>query len=144
MKGNKLHTFIMLIAIGLTSNFAIAQSVEPGATVFLVYKQSDDRSDVNGQDAIGMFNTQLSGKTSLNIVPELTDADFIMELTVVKSMADNRRGRAVLKRSDNDQVVFETKWLRGTSNAFSAFSGTRHTIQKITKQLIKKFPPIER
>jgi len=144
MKEIRLTILIALVFIGVGSTGAIAHAIEPGSKVFLLYQMSEDGPDVDGEDAIGMLKTQLVGKTKLNVVLDLSDADFIVEFTAVKRGANNRRAKAVLKRAGSEEVVFETKWIRGTTNAFSGYSGTRHTIQRITKALINEFPSIER
>lgn len=70
------------------------------------------------------------------------EADYILELSVIKKSMGNRKGQLIVFDS-NDKIILETKWVKGTSNAFYGYSGSRHAIGILVKKnLLKEFEEI--
>ena len=75
------------------------------------------------------------------VVDSVDEADFSMNLSVIKGFADARKAKITLIYLENKKEVFSTEWIKGFSNVFYRYSGTRHAIARIVKnELSKKYP----
>ena len=100
---------------------------------------------VNGNDALDMLKSYLVGKTSIVLWDSKETADFVLNLQIVEKNIGNRNGKLVVIDNKTKLSIFESKWVRGTSNAFYGYSGSRHAIGKLVKdELIDAFPAIEK
>lgn len=115
----------------------------PGSRIFLTFSRTKDKSDVDGNDAIQMLKSYMEGKTSCVIVNTIDEADFEMELSVIKKIMADRKAMLTIRHLLTDKEVYRTKWVRGTSNAFSGYSGSRHSIGKLIKKyVVEDYPDI--
>ncbi len=116
----------------------------PGSRLFLTYSKSEDEDNVDGSDAIGMLKTYIEGKTNCKVVSSYDEADFVVDLRVIKKAMANRRAMIEITNIAMEKVVYESKWSKGTNSAFSGYSGSRAAIGNVVKkQLLKEYPNIE-
>lgn len=112
-----------------------------GSRIFLEFIPTENEDNVNGADAIEMLKDYIKGKTSCIVVDSIDEADFLMNLSVIKGFADARKAKITLIYLGNKKEVFSTDWVKGFSNVFYGYSGTRHAIGRIVKnELSKKYP----
>lgn len=120
-----------------------SQDLMPGSRIFLTFSKTSGKDDVNGEDAKQMLKTYIKGKTSCVVVSTIDEADFEMELSVVIKIMAERKAMLTIRHIITNEEVYSTKWVRGTSNAFSGYSGSRHAIGRLVKKLlIKDYPEI--
>lgn len=109
--------------------------------IFLEFIPTENEDNVNGDDAIEMLKDYIKGYSSCTIVNSVDEADFLINLSVIKGFAGDRKAKITLIYLGNKKEVFSTEWVKGTSNAFHGYSGTRHAIARIVKnKLSKKYP----
>ena len=109
--------------------------------IFLDFIPTENEENVNGADAKEMLKEYLEDETSCMVVDSVDEADFSMNLSVIKGFADARKAKITLVYLENKKEVFSTEWVKGFSNAFYRYSGTRHAIARIVKnKLSKKYP----
>lgn len=121
----------------------ISQNLIPGSRILLTFSNTEGKNDVDGNDAIGMLKSYIEGKTNCIVVNSIDKADFEMELKVVKKIMADRKAMLTIKHILTGEDVYTTKWVRGTSNAFSGYSGSRASIGKLVKKyLIRDYPEI--
>lgn len=122
-----------------------SQDLIAGSRIFLRYSLTEDKKNVDGNDAKEMLKSYIEGKTTCVVVNTIHEADFVMELRVVKSVLGDRLAMLVIKHLLTDKDVFKTKWVRGTPTAFYGYSGSRAAIGKaVKKRLLKNYSEIER
>jgi len=115
----------------------------PKSTLYLTFAQTEGEDNVDPSDAIDMLKAELDDKTSCVIVASADDADFIVELRVVKKFVDIRRAKVTIKHVFSSTTVLETDWVKGTANIYHGYSGTRHAIDKVVKrEILKRYPII--
>jgi len=115
-----------------------------GSRLFIIYKSIDNKRNVDDSDAISMLKSALEDKTSCIVVNAIDKADFTIELNVIKKIMAERSAKILITHILSNKTIFESKWIRGTSNAFSGFSGTRGAINKIVeKNLVEEYPEIK-
>lgn len=115
-----------------------------GSRLFITYKDIDDKRNVDASDAISMLKSALEDKTSCLVVNTIDEADFAVELNVIKKIMAERSAKILITHILSNKTIFESKWIRGTSNAFSGYSGTRDAIKKIVaKHLVEEYPKIK-
>ena len=91
-----------------------------------------------------MLKSYIEGKTNCIIVNSIEEADFVMELSVIKKAMADRSAKIKIKHILSDKIVFESKWARGSSTAFSGYSGSRAAIGSVVKKyLLKNYPTIK-
>ena len=109
--------------------------------IFLEFIPTENEDNVNGADAKEMLKDYIKGKTSCIVVDSIDEADFLMNLSVIKGFADARKAKITLIYLGNKKEVFSTDWVKGFSNVFYGYSGTRHAIGRIVKnELSKEYP----
>jgi len=120
-----------------------SEDLMPGSRIFLAFSRTTGKSDVDGNDAKLMLKSYIEGKTNCVIVNSIDEADFEMELSVVKKIMADRKAMLIIRHLLTDKEVYRTKWVRGTSNAFSGYSGSRASIGKLVKKyIVKDYPEI--
>lgn len=135
---------LLICVFGLFSFQALAQ-VQEGSKVFLVFEDVAGEVNVNDEDAKAMFKDYLVNRTTVSLVDEPETADFLFKLNVVEKNMGNRRGRLTIVERSSSDVVYESKWVKGTMNAYYGYSGSRHAIGRLTKgELLKQYPQIEK
>jgi len=101
--------------------------------------------NVNGDDAINMLRSYVEGKSNLIIVDSADVSNYTFILSIYELNMGNRKGKIDIMDSKSQTMIFESKWVKGVSNVYSGFSGSRGAIMKIFKgQVLKKFPTIEK
>lgn len=115
----------------------------PGSRLYLSFVKTPNARDVDGDDAVAMLRTYIEGKTNCVVVNSPEEADFELELQVVKRMMADRGAKITIRHLLDNGIVHETKWARGTSNAFYGYSGSRHAISiALRKYVLKKYQSI--
>tara|TARA_B110000285_G_C15036571_1_gene569609 strand:+ start:665 stop:1219 length:555 start_codon:yes stop_codon:yes gene_type:complete len=126
------------------NNQQTSQGLASGSKLFLTFSSTKGEKDVDGNDAIQMLKSYFVGKTNCVIVNSLEEADFVVELSVVKKAMANRNAMVVIKHIDSNQEIFKTKWVKGASTAFYGYSGARAAIGKLMKKyILKRYPEIK-
>ena len=121
-----------------------SQDLIPGSRLFLTYANTESEDNVDGDDATGMLKTYIEGKTNCIVVNSIDEADFVIELRVIKKAMAERSAKIEIKHILSEKIVFETKWVRKASSAFYGYSGSRAAIGKVVKKyLLKKYPKVE-
>lgn len=112
-----------------------------GSRIFLKHIPIEGKDNVNGTDAKEVLKEYIEDETSCIVVDSEDEADFTMCLSVIKGFADARKARIILIFLEDNKEVFSTKWIKGFSNVFYRYSGTRHAIARIVKnELSAKYP----
>jgi len=115
------------------------------SNVFLDYITTNDKKNVDDEDAEGMLRSYIDGKTILNVVSKKDEADFLIELYVIKKAMGKRKAQIKIINLFSNELIYESKWKSGSSSAWSGYSGSRAAIGNVVKKdLVKKFPEIER
>lgn len=130
--------FVLLMLGGL--GIARGQELKKGDRIFVDFINVTKES-VDPSDAIDMMKEAIKNKTSLKIVDNKDSSDYYIELQIVKKMMANRSGKMSLYKTKTNSIVIDTKWKKGTSNAFSGFSGTRHVVNQLVDGFILKQNP---
>ncbi len=135
-------SFTLILA--LFSLAAYAQ-IKKDSSVFLTFENQEKEVNVNGVDAIAMLEDYIKDKTTLRVVSTKESAEYIVKLNVIEKNMGNRRGKLAILEQETSHVIFESKWMKGTMNAFYGYSGSRHAIGKLVKgELLGKFPEVQK
>lgn len=119
-------------------SFGAMAQLNTGDKVFLTFQDVDGEVNVSGTDAIDMLKSYIVGKTNLVIVDSAEESNYTFILSVVEKNMGNRKGKL-------DIVLSESKWVKGSMNAFYGYSGSRHAIGKVFKgQILRKYPEIKK
>lgn len=116
------------------------QDLKKGDRIFVDFINVN-KSSVDPSDAIDMMKDAIKNKTSLTIVNIKDSSDYYINLQIEKKMMANRSGKMSLYNTKTNSMIIDTKWKKGTSNAFSGFSGTRHVINQLVDGFILKQNP---
>lgn len=121
----------------------VSETLIEGSRLFLVYSQTEGEGNVDGDDAVRMLKDYIEVKTTCTVVNSIDNADFIVNLYVVKKAMADRKAMITIKHILTDREVFKSKWARGSSSAFSGYSGTRAAIDNVIKKyLLSSYPKI--
>ena len=133
--------FIPLIFYSFVSH----AQLKSGSKVFLTFEDTKDKRNVDSEDAKIMLKTYIDGKTSLVILDNKLSSDYILQLRIIKMFGAIRKGKLDIIDNQTQKLIFESRWVAGSSSRFYGFSGTRHAIAKLVKnQLIDAFPDIRK
>lgn len=122
----------------------VSDKLMAGSRVFLEYSQTDGEKNVNGDDAVNMLKDYIKGKTRCVVVESMDEADFAINLYVIKKGGGARRSMITIQHILTDKEIYKTKWVRGSTTVYYGMSGTRASIGKIVKKyLLKKYPKIK-
>lgn len=133
-----LAAFIFIVLSG----FSNAQ-LNASDTVFLKFQNIEGEVNVNGDNALNMLKDYLLNRTNLIIVETAVGSTYTIQLSIVEKNMGNRRGQLKIFDNQRNEVIFETKWVKGTSNAFYGYSGSRHAIGVLVrKYLLKEYQEI--
>jgi hypothetical protein len=128
----------------LFSTISVAQ-INSGDKVWLKYLDTPGEVSVNGTDACNMLRDYVENKTTLILVENKKDADYIFVLEVIQKNMGDRKCKISISDPKSDGFIFESDWKRGTMNALYGFSGTRHSIGRVFNgQILKKFNKIKK
>ena len=115
-----------------------------GSKIFLSYIPTKDKDNVSGSDAIQMLRSYIEEKTTCVVVNSIYEADFVIELRVIKKGMAIRSAMIAIKHIGTGKEVLETKWVKGANTIFYGYSGSRAAIQKVVdKYLLKNYPKIK-
>ena len=143
LKTTIIKMFFILFAF-IISNEPNAQ-LKTNSKVFLTYAETPNEVNVNGEDAKAMLKDYLIGKTTVQVVESLEASDFTLQLSLYEKNLGDRSAKIVIIENSNSTILLETKWVRGTMNAFYGYSGSRHAIGRLVKDfLIDAYPSIEK
>jgi hypothetical protein len=68
----------------------------PGSRLFISYVRTENEENVNGNDAKVMLQDYIEGKTKCVVVNTIDEADFTIELRVVKKILADRSAKIVI------------------------------------------------
>lgn len=120
-----------------------AQNIKEGSKIYITYARMEGKTNMDPSNSIESIVAQLKDKTSLVIVKDKEDSDFIAEYSLVKGFADYRHAKLLIKHKDSDEVVYESKLVRVGANAYNGFNPTRGVAKMIVeKHLLKQFPEL--
>ena len=143
LKTTIIKMFFILFAF-IISNEPNAQ-LKTNSKVFLTYAETPNEVNVNGEDAKAMLKDYLIGKTTIQVAETKEDSEFTLQLSLYEKNMGDRSAKFILIDNTSSTIILETKWVRGTMNAFYGYSGSRHAIGRLVKdQLIDAFPSIEK
>ena len=144
MKNINMKTIITTIILLTFSLSSIAQ-INAGDKVFLQFQDTEGEVNVDGTDACEMLGSYVEGKTSLLLVDSAKKSDYTFVLYVIEKNMGDRKGKIDVIDSKSGEIIFESKWKRGTMNALYGYSGSSHAIGRVFKgQVLKKFKQIKK
>jgi len=139
-----MKSIITTFIFSIMTLFSFAQ-LSAGDNVYLQFQDTDGEVNVDGDDACEMLKSYIDGKTSLNIVESQSESKYTFVLYVIEKNMGNRKGKIDVLDSKTDKIIFESKWKKGTMNAYYGYSGTRHAIGRVFKgQVLKEFKQIRK
>jgi len=114
-----------------------------GSKLYLTYVNTAFKKNVDGANAEIMLNSYLEKKTTCIVVDTRDDADFIVELKVIKE--GGRKAKIDIIHVLSDKKIFESKWRKGTNAIHNGMSGSKQAIGEIVKiSLLDKYPEIRK
>lgn len=116
----------------------VSEKLMVGSRVFLEYSLTEGKRNVNGDDAVRMLKDYIEGKTRCIVVNSKDEADFAINLFVIKKGGGVRRSMISITHILTNKVVYKTKWVRGDTTVYYGMSGTRKSIGKIVKKYLVK------
>jgi len=129
----------------LLASFSCYAQLSSSSKIYLEFAETKNEVNVNGEDALNMLADYVKNKTTIEIVNSSEGSDFTMLLSVYERNMGNRMGKIEVINSTTKKSVFESKWKKGTMNAFYGYSGTRHAIGRVFKgQFLNTFPNTEK
>ena len=152
-----MKKIIVTLFLSILTMIASAQ-LNAGDNVYLEFQNTEGEVNVDGTDACNMLKEYIEDKSTLQIVSSKQESDFTFLLSVIEKNQGVRKGKIDIIDSKTKDVIFESKWKRGTSG-FSmwtwtgevieastyGFSGTRMAIGKIFKgKILRKFKEIKK
>jgi peptidyl-tRNA hydrolase len=141
---NSFVKMCLLFTLVIFFNATYAQ-LKSNSKVFLTYAETPNEVNVNGEDAKAMLKDYLIGKTTIQVAETKEDSEFTLQLCLYEKNMGDRSAKFILIDNKSSTIILETKWVRGTMNAFYGYSGSRHAIGRLVKdQLIDAFPSIEK
>jgi len=139
-----MKTIIITFIFSCITLIAFAQ-LNGENNIYLQFQDTDGEVNVDGSDACAMLKSYVLGKTSLSIVDNKSESDYTFILYVIEKNLGDRKAKIDIVDSKTGDKIFESKWRRGTMNAFYGYSGTRHAIGIVfKKELLKKFKDIKK
>ena len=136
---------IIATIFSLTFSLSSIAQINAGDKVFLQFQDTEGEVNVDGADACEMLKSYVKGKTSLVLVDSEGESDYIFALYVIEKNMGNRKGKIDVIDSKSGELIFESKWKKGTMNAYYGHSGTRHAIGRVfKKQILKEFKQIKK
>ena len=125
----RLLSSILIFSFLSTPQFS-AQEISEDAKVYLEYEKVDREVNVNGRDAIKMFESYIDGYTDLQVVRTREESEFTFVLSVFEKNLGYRQGKFVVLDSKSSKEVYDTGWVKGMPLPFYGSSGTRHAIAR--------------
>ncbi|WP_439488701.1 hypothetical protein [Algoriphagus sp.] len=111
----------------------------------LVFEKQVDQPDADEMESLNLLEYYLRDRTSLNVIEDKKEVDYILQLSVVKKGLGNRRGKLVVVDPVSTNVIFESKWILGTRNMFYGLSGERHAIARLVSgKLVSEYPEVKK
>ena len=139
LKSVFLFSFISIFTLGTSAQIA------DNANVFIEYLDTEKEVNVNGRDAIGMFESYIEGYSDLNVVTSKDKSDFTFVLSIYEKNFGNRRGKLDLYNSTNDELIFESGLVKGMPLIFYGYSGSRHVIARaFIDHFLEEYPHINK
>lgn len=139
-----MKTIIITFIFSIITLISSAQ-LSAGDNVFLQFQDTDGEVNVDGVDACEMLKSYVVDKTTLQVVSSKEASDFTFLLFVIEKNLGDREGKIDVIDSKSGKIIFESKWKKGTMNAFYGYSGTRHAIGMVfKKQVLKEFKDIKK
>ena len=139
-----MKTIITTFIFSMITLISSAQ-LSAGDNVYLHFQDTDGEVNVDGNDACEMLKSYVVNKTSLSVVSNKAESDYTLVLYVIEKNVGYRKGKIDVVDSKTGKTIFESKWKKGSINAFYGYSGTRHAISRVFKgQVLKEFSDIEK
>jgi len=133
----------LVFCLFILASFPCFAQLNSSSKIYLEFNETDKEVNVNGQDALRMLADYVKNKTTLEIVSKQESSDYILNLSVYEKNMGNRMGKIEIVDFKTNDVIFASKWKKGSMNAFYGYSGTRHAIGRVFNGgLLKEFPSI--
>ncbi|MEC4115116.1 hypothetical protein [Myroides pelagicus] len=133
----------VVIATGSTINkieYTEHKVFNKDSKFYVLFVDTEGETNVDGWDARNMALSEFRRFTSCKIVNEKSEADFIVELQVYKYSKTKRHAKMTFKDAKTNQIVYETKWQKGSPSVFNGNSGTRQAIgYSLKKDFLLKY-----
>lgn len=134
---------VLLTALYLVISTVFAQ-LKPGDKVFLTFKNIEGEVNVDGFDACNMLREYIVDMSFLIDVDSIQKSDYTFILSVFEKNMGYRRGKIDIVNTKTQELIFESKWTKGSVNMYYG-SSTKHAIAMIfKKQILKTYPEIEK
>ncbi len=135
---------ILTSIVALFSIVMFAQ-LNSGGKVFVTFKETEGEVNSNDTAAVKDLRGYLEDKTTLLIVDSADDADFIFILSVYQINMGNRKGKVDIMDNKSKNMIFESKWEKGTGSINYRWNHSLHAMSKVFKnQIFKAYPAIEK
>lgn len=129
------------------SNKQASLELIPSSKLFLSFVFTENEENVDGDDAKNMLKDYIKDKTKCVIVNSTDEADFIIELRVVKKSGSTRSAKILITNILTNKVVCESTWIDGKFTAYfnyTGYSGSKAAIEKVAKSyILEKYPAIK-
>ena len=137
-----LPAYLFLIISACTFSVS-AQEIAENARVYLEFEKVDKEVNVNGRDALGMFESYIEGYSDLEVVTDKEASEITFVLFVFEKNFGYRRGKINVLNSNSGDLIYDTGWVKGMPLVFYGYSGTRHAIARaFIDEFLEEYPHI--
>lgn len=120
-------------------------NLAPTSRLYLEHSYEEDKRNTDGDGALAIAKKELQNLTKCKLVNSVDDADFTIDIQVVKGTLGNRKAKFTINHLLTGKTVYESKWVKGAPSEFNGFSGTRRAIGKIIKKdILITYPEISK
>src|SRR5690606_4974087 len=120
-------------------------SLTSNSSLYLQHSNEENKKNTDGEGVLRIARNEFKNLTKCRLADSKDDADFTVEIQVIKRTLGNRRAKFTIKHLLTGKTVYESEWVKGSPSEFNGFSGTRRAIGKIIKKgLIKTYPEISK
>jgi hypothetical protein len=134
----KLFTISLALISALTGD-----KLDPQDKVYLSFVQTNGQVNTEAGYALGVLKEYVKNKSSLVLVEQAGEADFIFNLSVYEK-GNTNMGKIDIVKAGTDQVIFASAWTLGKAKMYYGYSGVKHAIGTIfNKEILRKYPHIE-
>ena len=99
----------------------------PGSRLYLTFVNIPGERNVFGDDAIRKLKSLIKEKTKCTIEPTKSDADFIVELSVVKNII-GRKAKIDIIHVASGKKIIETGWINGHNSHNATYEAFKFSV----------------
>lgn len=131
--------FIVVLFTSLLSHGQLKENTK----VLLTFENTPEETNVDSSNAVQMLKSYIQNKTNCIVSSNKEEAEFVLTIQIIEKNMGDRKGKMTVTDLKTNKIIFTTKWVRGTMNAFYGYSGSRHAIGRLVKKkLMKEYPEI--